>query len=100
MKTTLQEVFGSSNTVKLLDFLLDNEIYDYSMSDIARRAGVSWTSFTQLWPRFVDQELVIQTRKVGPAKLYMLNKKSPVIKQLLRLDWELSKQAAKSINDN
>jgi len=97
MKSTFQEVFGSSNTIKLLDFLLDNEVYDYSMSDIARRAEISWTSFTQLWPRFVEQGLVIQTRTVGPAKLYMLNKKSPVVKQLLRLDWELSKQATKSL---
>jgi len=97
MKSTFQEVFGSSNTIKLLDFLLDNEVYDYSISDIARRAEISWTSFTQLWPRFVEQGLVIQTRTVGPAKLYMLNKKSPVVKQLLRLDWELSKQATKSL---
>ena len=64
---------------------------DYSMTEIAKNAGVGWTAFLALWPQLVEKEIVILTRKVGNAKLYKLNTKNPWVKELIKMDFIITK---------
>ena len=85
------EYFGGSPYVKVLDFLIQGQEFDYSMTEIARGARVGWSAFTEVWKRLVEKEIIIQTRAVGNAKMFKLNKKNPIVLKLIKLDWEITK---------
>ena len=83
--------FGSSPYIKVLDFLIQGQEFDYSMTEVARGAGVGWSVFTRIWKKLLEKEIIIPTRTIGNAKLFKLNKKNPFVAKLIRFDLELTK---------
>ena len=90
-KSIFVEYFGSSPYVKVLDFLIQGQEFDYSMTEVARGARVGWSAFTRIWKQLLDKEIILPTRTIGNAKLFKLNKKNPFVEKLIKLDWELTK---------
>lgn len=90
-KSVFVEYFGASPMIKVLDFLIEGKDFDYSMTEIAKKSGVGWSSFTRVWKRLLDKSIIVQTRTIGNAKLFKLNTGNPAVKKLIRLDWELTK---------
>ena len=90
-KSIFVEYFGSSPYVKVLDFLIEGQEFDYSMTEVARGAGVGWSAFTRIWQQLSDKEIIIATRTIGNAKLFKLNKKNLFVQKLIKFDWELTK---------
>ena len=76
--------------LKVLDFLMDNESFDYSKTDIAEGIGLSRATLFKVWPKLEKLELITATRTVGQAKMYKLNKQNPIIKKLMELDDAIS----------
>jgi len=91
-KTSYVLVFGESPVVKVIDFLIDNQEFDYSLTDIAKNAEVGWTTLHQFWPRLVKLRIVKRTRKIGRAELYKLNLENSLAKKLLEIDMLVSKE--------
>ena len=91
-KTVFLETFGDSPTLRALDFLAVNEDFDYSMTDIANLSGVGYSTLKLFWNRLEGNNIVIQTRIVGKAKMYKLNLANPVIKKFRDFYWETTKQ--------
>ena len=91
-KTSFRLVFGDSPTSKVLDFLIDNQEFDYSLTDIAKGAEIAWSTLHELWPDMVRLGVVTKTRKIGRAELYKLNKENPLVKKLIEIDLLVSKQ--------
>ena len=91
-KTSFRLVFGDSPASKVLDFLIDNQEFDYSLTDIAKGAEIAWSTLHDLWPDLVKLGVVIKTRKIGRAELYKLNKENPLVKKLIEIDMLVSKQ--------
>ena len=85
------EYFGSSPYIKVLDFLIEGQEFDYSMTEVARGASVGWSAFTVIWKKLLENELIIPTRTIGNAKLFRLNKKNPSVSKLIKFDLELTK---------
>jgi len=85
------EYFGSSPYVKVLDFLIEGQMFDYGMTEVARGAGVGWSAFTAIWKRLLDKNIITPTREIGNAKLFKLNKKNPFVEKLIKFDWEITK---------
>lgn len=85
------EYFGSSPYVKVLDFLIQGQEFDYSMTEVARGAGVGWSAFTRIWKKLLGKEIIVPTRTIGNAKLFKLNKKNLFVQKLIKFDWELTK---------
>lgn len=83
-----------SPMLKVLDFLMDNESFDYSKTDIAEGAGLSRGTLFKVWPRLEALGLVTATRTVGQAKMYRLNKQNPIVKKLMELDDVISEHFA------
>jgi len=78
----------------VLDFLMTFLKFDYSLTDIAKNAKIGYSTLMLFWEKdFVSTGLVIETRKVGKARMFKLNEENPAIKHLLKLDWTLSKYA-------
>lgn len=78
---------GDTPKNRVLSFLIVHQEYDYSMKDIAKYAKIGYTTLKSFWKEFVKRELVINTRKVGRAKMYKLNLANPVVKKFVEFYW-------------
>ncbi|MEM3127059.1 MAG: hypothetical protein QW331_03250 [Candidatus Woesearchaeota archaeon] len=90
-KSVFVEYFGDYPLIRVLDFLIEGRDIDYSMTEIARNSGVGWTAFSEIWPKLVEKQIVIRTRKIGNAKLFKLNTKNTWVKELIKMDNTITK---------
>ena len=93
----LVEVFGNNPTIKVLDFLITFQKFDYPLTEIAKNAGVGYATLQSFWNKLVTNRIVINTRRVGKSDLYKLNTNNPAIKQLIKLDWNLIKGSEEEV---
>ncbi len=84
------EVMGDYPLNRVLDFLLTFDEFDYSLTEIAENAGVGYSTLQLLWPKVEQNNLIACTRKVGKSSMFMLNKKNPVVQELIKLQWEIA----------
>ena len=91
MESVFLKITGDSPKLRVLDFLLTFQAFDYSLTDIAKNAEVSYTSLMSFWPELVKTGIVKETRKVGKARMFRINEGNPVVKQLLKLQWAVAK---------
>jgi predicted transcriptional regulator len=96
-ETIFIEIFGDNPIMKVLDFLITYQLYDYPMTEIAKNASVSYSTLQTFWERLERNNIVIKTRRVGKSDLYKLNTENPAIKQLIKLDWNLVKGSEQEI---
>lgn len=92
-ETIFIEVFGRHPLIKVLDFLITYQAFDYPLTEIAKNACVSYSTLQTFWDKLERNNIVIKTRRVGKSDLYKLNTKNPAVKQLIKLDWNLVKGA-------
>ncbi len=93
-KSLLVRMFGSSPEMRILDFFLDSKLFDFSKKEIIEETGMSKATFYAHWERLENSGIIKISRKFGKAKLYELNRESPVVKQLLAMEKQLIKFAA------
>jgi DNA-binding transcriptional ArsR family regulator len=93
-ESLLLQALGDTTKLRIIDFLADNRLFDYSQKDIIEGAGVSKKSFYDNLPSLEALGVVKRTRNVGKAKLYKLNEASPVVKRLLAFEMELIRAAS------
>jgi len=67
------EYFGDTPAIRILDFLILEKDFDYSMTEIAEGSNVGWTSFTSVWKSLEKRKAVIPTREIGRAKLFIVS---------------------------
>jgi len=91
-KTAFLQIFGDSPILRTLDFLVVNEDFDYSMTDIANLSGIGYSTLKLFWAKLEREGIVVNTRTVGKAKMYKLNLANPVIKKFRDFYWETTKQ--------
>ena len=90
-ETIFVEVFGTNPVIKVLDFLISFQLFDYPLTEIAKNSGVSYSTLQTFWNKLEKNNLVIKTRRVGKSDLYKLNTKNPAVQQLIKLDLILIK---------
>ena len=71
----LERLFSNA-TARVLDFLILNQRFDYSASDISRLAEVPSRTLDRVLPKLIDEHLVKHTRKSGKSPMYILNSES------------------------
>lgn len=96
-KTIFTKAVGNTPRMKVLEFLIEGRELDYSLSDIAEGSEIGRTTLFRIWHDFEKLKLVKQTRTIGNAKLFRLNKENSFIKQLVKLFDTLIKE---SLNEN
>ena len=99
-ETVFIEVFGSNPIIKVLDFLITFQSFDYPLTEIAKNSGVSYSTLQTFWDKLEKNKIVIKTRRVGKSNLYKLNTNNPAINQLIKLDWNLIKGSEEVIIPN
>ena len=85
-KSLFIELFGDSPTIKILDFLLTERELDFSISDMARNAGIGRATLYRIWEQLIKNEIITPTRIIGKSKLYKLNVQNPKIQKLIQID--------------
>jgi|SRR3989344_5426509 len=80
------EFMGDSPVIRVLDYLLTERDLDFSITDMARNAGIGRATLYRVWDTLIKNEIIIFTRVIGKAKLYKLNKSNSKIKKLIEID--------------
>jgi len=88
-KTIFLEVFGNNPTMKVIDFLITYQLFDYPLTEIAKNSEVSYSTLQTFWNNLEKNNIVIKTRRVGKSDLFKINTDNLAIKQLIKLDWNL-----------
>lgn len=88
--TIFRKIYGDSSYICVLDFFLDNDVYDYSKSVIARESGISRVTLEPILQKLSSLGIIKQTRRNGMAKMYKLNKENEVAMKLLDFYIELA----------
>jgi hypothetical protein len=81
------ESYGDNPLLRVMDFFVIHQDFDYSKKDIARHSKISYSSLKLFWDDLVKRKIVVFTRKVGKAKMYKLNKKNPEVKAFMKFFW-------------
>ena len=88
-KSLFIEFMGDSPTIRVLDYLLTERDLDFSITDMAKNAGIGRTTLYRIWDDLIKNKIIAPTRVIGKAKLYKLNKDNFVIKKLIEIDDKL-----------
>ena len=96
-ETIFIEVFGNNPIMRVLDFLITFQLFDYPLTEIAKNSGVSYSTLQTFWNNLEKNKIVIKTRRVGKSDLFKLNTKNPAVQQLIKLDWNLVKGSEQEI---
>lgn len=91
-KSIFLQIFGDTPILRVLDFLVINDDFDYSMTDIAELSGVGYATLKLFWPKLEKSKIVAKTREIGKAKLYRINIANPLVKKFKDFYWETTKQ--------
>ncbi len=83
--------FGDTPQLRVVDFFIENHFFDFPLTEIAKKSNVSYNSLKMFFYMFVKSGIIIKTRRVGKSDYYMLNMDNTFIKDLVRLDWQLTK---------
>jgi hypothetical protein len=78
----LESVFRNA-TARVLDFLILNQKFDYSASEISKITQIPLRSLQRVLLNLVEKELIMETGKIGNTKMYIINSKSRLA-ELLR----------------
>ena len=90
-KSSFVLVFGESPLIKVLDFLLTFDSFDYSIGQISKETETKWESVETALNFLIKKEVAKKTRKLGKAQLYMLNKENELTKIIQDIDLKLAK---------
>lgn len=89
-KSILIELFGRTPELRVIDFLLENNIFDYTKTEIARGAGITRPTLYRFWNKLEKAGLVTETRKINRTQLYKINLESPIIKKIMEIEMKVS----------
>ena len=83
-------VFGNSPFIRVLDFFLTFEDFDYPISFIAKEIETKWETAERIIVLLMKKGIVKKTRKLGKAWLYGLNREHAVTGLLRDIDKKIS----------
>lgn len=94
MESMFIKTLGDYPLIRVLDFLLDNRVFDYSKTDIARESDITRNTLDTLWKHLIKQGILKKTRVIGRATMYKLDSENPIVKRLVDFDFAISKAYA------
>jgi len=92
-ETLLIRCLGNSPTLRIIDFFLDNRLFDYTKNEVIKNLKMGRVTFFKYWKELEKLGAVKVTRKIGKSKLYKLNEEDEIVQKLMLLDSTLCKRA-------
>ena len=81
------KAYGDNPILRVMDFLITFQDFDYPMKEIAKNSGIGYTTLKLFWSKLIERDVVMQTRVVGKAKMFKLDLENPEVKEFIKLYW-------------
>ena len=95
-ESVLLEYLGDTPLLRMIDFLLENRLFDYSKKQIIDETGLAKATFYKYWGRLLELGIVKATRSFGKTKLYKINEQNPIVREIKNLELALIEMTAPS----
>lgn len=92
-------VMGNTPINRVLDFLVVHDQFDYSITDIAKNANVGYATLMRIWSNLEKNKIVVQSRVVGKAKMYKLNKSNTAVQYFVKMYWDITSKATERMHE-
>ena len=89
-----KDIFGNNPQTKILDFLADYPRFDYSITEISEKSGVSRPTVYKIINILLEKKLIVKTRDQGNSSLYKLNTDNKLVQVMLKFDFEIASKIA------
>ena len=93
-QSVITEVLGYSPRIRILDYLLDFPINDFTKKEIIEALGMSKQTFYKYFDSLEKYGMIKVSRTIGKAKLYQIDSKSELVKSIIDLEKKMSLQIA------
>ena len=93
-ESILIKTLGDSPKLRIVDFFLDNPLFDFTKKEVIEALGMSKQTFYKYFPELEEYGIVKISRKIGRAKLYRINVEHPLVKMLRDYETKMSKEMA------
>ena len=94
---TLERLFGSTASARVLDFMHVFRDWDYSKQDIARNSDVSFRHALKTIDKLAEAGLIKKTRTIGRAQMYQYNIENSAAQLLQKFALDLAYQESLKI---
>jgi DNA-binding transcriptional ArsR family regulator len=89
------KTLGDSPKLRIVDFFLDNPMFDFTKKEIIEALGMSKQTFYKYFPELEEYEVVKVSRRISKAKLYKINLEHPLVSMLREYEKKASMQIAR-----
>lgn len=93
-QSLLLQTLGASPKLRIIDFFMDNPLFDFTKKEVIEALGMSKQTFHKYFPDIEKYNIVTVTRRIGRAKLYRINPENLTVKMLKEYERQLSLQIA------
>jgi len=93
-QSILLKTLGNSPKLRIIDFFLDNPLFDFTKKEVIEALGMSKQTFYKYFADIEKYEIVAVSRRIGRAKLYKINLENLMVKLLNEYTKQLSLQIA------
>jgi len=90
----LLKTLGESPKLRIIDFFLDNKLFDFTKKEVIEALGISKQTFYKYFPDIERYGIVAPTRRIGKAILYKVNLENTMVKMFIEYETKLSLQIA------
>jgi len=89
-QSILLKMLGYSPKLRIIDFFLDNPLFDFTKKEVIEALGMSKQTFYKYFKDIEKYGIVNVSRKIGKAKLYKINLENLIVKMLREFETQLS----------
>lgn len=82
----LKHILGNLPVIKILDFIIDNQLQDHTKKDIMEGAEIGPTAMRADFPNLLGWGIIFETRRVGGTGLYSLDMENEMTRLLIQFD--------------
>lgn len=94
------EIVLDKPLARVIDFLLENPVMDYSKTDLAEETGISRSTLYRKWGVLKELSILKKSRKYQNTQLYKLDTDSQIVNELGRLKRVLEEEADIEMKEN
>ena len=84
-QTKLRRILGDNPTVKTIEFFIENDRTNWTLTEIAGSSDLAYASLKLIVPKLLKTRLIKIDKTIGKAKLYRINRDSTIVKELYNL---------------
>lgn len=84
-ETNFLEIMGDTPTIRLLDFLIENDRDSWNLVEIRDNINIGYSTLKILLPKLLKENIVEIKKKVGKSNLYTINRNNEIVKKIYNL---------------